>query len=90
MIVASEIPKGWLLVEWTRPLRTCSECKSAGHAEGWRNETDRNLFLCTRCGPAEIARKRKPKVVETAEPVPAEASKRRGRPAGSKNSVRRK
>ena len=90
MIVASEIPKGWLLVEWSRPLRTCSECRSTGHSEGWRNETDRNFFLCAKCGPAEIAKKRKPRVVEAVEPVATEAPKRRGRPVGSKNSVRRK
>lgn len=91
MITASEIPKGWLLVEWSRPLRTCSECKSAGHSEGWRSDTDRNYFLCVKCGPAEIARRRKPreKREEERDPVPDATPKRRGRQAGSK-SVRRK
>lgn len=92
MITVDEIPKGWLLVEWSRPLRECSECHSVGHSEGWRQEQNRDYFLCARCGPAKITHSRKPREVKPEadrDPVPV-LPKRRGRPMGSKNKVKRK
>lgn len=93
MISVDEIPKGWLLVEWSRPLRECSECHTAGHSEGWRQEQNRNYFLCAECGPAKIKHTRKPREEKpevSRDPVPEPGPKRRGRPVGSKNRVKRK
>ena len=92
MITVDEIPKGWLLVEWSRPLRECSECHTPGHSEGWRQEQNRDYFLCAQCGPAKITRSRKPREVTPEadrDPVPV-LPKRRGRPVGSKNRAKRK
>lgn len=75
------IPPNWLRVEWTRPLRTCSECGSEKNATGWRKNQDRHYFLCEQCGPQQMQPARAP--VPPAGPVMA--LKRRGRPPGSRN-----